>query len=108
MRHFTTLIDANTLSEQLSREDLTLFDCRFDLGNVNWQPEDVLGNEDEVGIVALNCAPEETSGVFGGRRDGNLQARRVGKICLVCLAMPHASSRQVGSVGSVDHAGALP
>ena len=36
MRHFTTLIDANTLSEQLRREDLTLFDCRFDLGNVSW------------------------------------------------------------------------
>ena len=36
MHHFTTLIDANTLSEQLRREDLTLFDCRFDLGNVSW------------------------------------------------------------------------
>jgi len=36
MRHFTTLIDANTLSGQLSREDLTLFDCRFDLGNTQW------------------------------------------------------------------------
>ncbi|HEU5135991.1 MAG TPA: sulfurtransferase [Steroidobacteraceae bacterium] len=36
MRHFTTLIDANTLSEHLSRDDLTLFDCRFDLGNVQW------------------------------------------------------------------------
>ena len=36
MRHFTTLIDANTLSEQLSRDDLTLFDCRFDLGNAQW------------------------------------------------------------------------
>jgi thiosulfate/3-mercaptopyruvate sulfurtransferase len=36
MPHFTTLIDANTLSEQLSREDLTLFDCRFDLANVAW------------------------------------------------------------------------
>ena len=35
MRHFTTLIDANTLSEHLSREDLTIFDCRFDLGNVS-------------------------------------------------------------------------
>ena len=33
MRHFTTLIDANTLFEQLSRDDLTIFDCRFDLGN---------------------------------------------------------------------------
>ncbi|HEV7610136.1 MAG TPA: sulfurtransferase [Steroidobacteraceae bacterium] len=36
MRHFTTLIDANTLSTQLSRDDLVLFDCRFDLGNVQW------------------------------------------------------------------------
>jgi len=36
MRHFTTLVDANTLSEQLSREDLTLLDCRFDLGNSQW------------------------------------------------------------------------
>ena len=36
MRHFTTLIDANTLSEQLIRDDLTLFDCRFDLANVQW------------------------------------------------------------------------
>jgi len=36
MRHFTTLIDANTLSEHLSSDDLTLFDCRFDLGNVSW------------------------------------------------------------------------
>ena len=33
MRHFTTLIDANTLSAQLSRDDLAIFDCRFDLGN---------------------------------------------------------------------------
>jgi thiosulfate/3-mercaptopyruvate sulfurtransferase len=36
MRHFTTLIDANTLSEQLIRDDLTLVDCRFDLGNTQW------------------------------------------------------------------------
>jgi thiosulfate/3-mercaptopyruvate sulfurtransferase len=36
MRHFTTLIDANTLSEHLSRDDLTLFDCRFDLTHVQW------------------------------------------------------------------------
>jgi len=36
MHHFTTLIDSNTLSEHLSRDDLTLFDCRFDLGNVQW------------------------------------------------------------------------
>ena len=36
MRHFTTLVDANTLSEQLTRDDLTLFDCRFDLANVSW------------------------------------------------------------------------
>ena len=36
MRHFTTLIDANTLAEHLSRDNLALFDCRFDLGNVQW------------------------------------------------------------------------
>ena len=36
MRHFTTLIDASTLFEQLSRDDLVVFDCRFDLGNVHW------------------------------------------------------------------------
>ena len=36
MTHFTTLIDANTLSGQLSRDDLTLFDCRFDLANPPW------------------------------------------------------------------------
>ena len=36
MRHFTTLIDANTLFEQLSRDDLTIFDCRFDLSRVQW------------------------------------------------------------------------
>jgi thiosulfate/3-mercaptopyruvate sulfurtransferase len=36
MRHFTTLVDANTLSEQLTRDDLTLLDCRFDLANVSW------------------------------------------------------------------------
>jgi thiosulfate/3-mercaptopyruvate sulfurtransferase len=36
MRHFTTLIDASTLFEQLSRDDLIVFDCRFDLGNVHW------------------------------------------------------------------------
>src|SRR5882672_12072623 len=36
MRHFTTLVDASTLSEQLIRDDLALFDCRFDLGNTQW------------------------------------------------------------------------
>jgi thiosulfate/3-mercaptopyruvate sulfurtransferase len=36
MHHFTTLIDANTLSEHLSRDDLTLIDCRFDLANTQW------------------------------------------------------------------------
>lgn len=36
MPHYTTLIDAATLGAQLGREDLVLFDCRFDLGNVHW------------------------------------------------------------------------
>jgi thiosulfate/3-mercaptopyruvate sulfurtransferase len=36
MPHFTTLIDAATLAEQLERDDLVIFDCRFDLANVHW------------------------------------------------------------------------
>ncbi|MEJ0086611.1 MAG: sulfurtransferase [Pseudomonadota bacterium] len=36
MHHYTTLIDAATLATQLDRNDLVLFDCRFDLGNVHW------------------------------------------------------------------------
>jgi thiosulfate/3-mercaptopyruvate sulfurtransferase len=36
MPHFTTLIDPATLSQQLAREDLVIFDCRFDLANVQW------------------------------------------------------------------------
>jgi thiosulfate/3-mercaptopyruvate sulfurtransferase len=36
MRHFTTLIDANTLFHELSRGDLVIFDCRFDLARVSW------------------------------------------------------------------------
>jgi thiosulfate/3-mercaptopyruvate sulfurtransferase len=36
MRPFTTLIDTATLAEQLAREDLVLFDCRAELGNVHW------------------------------------------------------------------------
>jgi thiosulfate/3-mercaptopyruvate sulfurtransferase len=36
MREFTTLIDAKTLSSQLERADLALFDCRFELGNPSW------------------------------------------------------------------------
>jgi len=36
MRHFTTLIDANTLFEELRRGDLRVFDCRFDLAKVHW------------------------------------------------------------------------
>ncbi|MEO8061750.1 MAG: sulfurtransferase [Pseudomonadota bacterium] len=36
MHHYTTLIEAETLGRQLDRDDLVLFDCRFDLGNVHW------------------------------------------------------------------------
>jgi thiosulfate/3-mercaptopyruvate sulfurtransferase len=36
MQHFTTLIDAATLAQQLGRSDLALFDCRFELGNPSW------------------------------------------------------------------------
>jgi thiosulfate/3-mercaptopyruvate sulfurtransferase len=36
MAPFTTLIDAATLSRQLGRDDLVVFDCRFELGNPQW------------------------------------------------------------------------
>jgi thiosulfate/3-mercaptopyruvate sulfurtransferase len=36
MHEFTTLIDVATLSSQLERPDLVLFDCRFELGNPGW------------------------------------------------------------------------
>jgi thiosulfate/3-mercaptopyruvate sulfurtransferase len=43
MHHYTTLIDAATLAAQLDRTDLVLFDCRFDLGNVNWGESEYAG-----------------------------------------------------------------
>jgi thiosulfate/3-mercaptopyruvate sulfurtransferase len=36
MTQYTTLIDAATLSRELDRSDLLVFDCRFDLGNTSW------------------------------------------------------------------------
>jgi thiosulfate/3-mercaptopyruvate sulfurtransferase len=36
MPHFTTLIDSATLAQQLERDDLVIFDCRFDLANAHW------------------------------------------------------------------------
>jgi thiosulfate/3-mercaptopyruvate sulfurtransferase len=36
MHPFTTLIDAAALASQLERDDLALFDCRFELGNPQW------------------------------------------------------------------------
>ena len=36
MRPFTTLIDAAALASQLERDDLAIFDCRFELGNPAW------------------------------------------------------------------------
>jgi thiosulfate/3-mercaptopyruvate sulfurtransferase len=36
MAHFTTLIDSRALSSQTGRDDFVIFDCRFDLANVQW------------------------------------------------------------------------
>ncbi len=36
MRAYTTLIDATTLASQLERDDVAIFDCRFELGNPGW------------------------------------------------------------------------
>jgi thiosulfate/3-mercaptopyruvate sulfurtransferase len=36
MRPFTTLIDSAALASQLGREDIAIFDCRFDLASPDW------------------------------------------------------------------------
>jgi thiosulfate/3-mercaptopyruvate sulfurtransferase len=36
MRPFTTLIDTAALASQLERDDVAIFDCRFELGNPAW------------------------------------------------------------------------
>jgi thiosulfate/3-mercaptopyruvate sulfurtransferase len=36
MRAYTTLIDATMLASQLERDDVAIFDCRFELGNPGW------------------------------------------------------------------------
>jgi thiosulfate/3-mercaptopyruvate sulfurtransferase len=36
MRPFTTLIDVDSLASRIEREDLAIFDCRFELGNPAW------------------------------------------------------------------------
>ena len=36
MRPFTTLIDTAALASQLERDDIAIFDCRFELGNPGW------------------------------------------------------------------------
>jgi thiosulfate/3-mercaptopyruvate sulfurtransferase len=36
MRPFTTLIDSATLASQLERDDVAVFDCRFELGSPAW------------------------------------------------------------------------
>ena len=36
MHAYTTLIDAATLVSQLGRDDVAIFDCRFELGDQGW------------------------------------------------------------------------
>src|SRR5262245_5037893 len=42
MNPFTTLIDAGTLASQLARDDVVLFDCRFELGKRYWGESEYL------------------------------------------------------------------
>jgi thiosulfate/3-mercaptopyruvate sulfurtransferase len=43
MPAFTTLIDAATLATQLGRDDVAIFDCRFDLANTSWGENEYAG-----------------------------------------------------------------
>jgi len=84
MRHFTTLIDANTLFEQLSRNDLAIFDCRFDLARVSWG-EAEFRSAHLPGAHYLHLDRDLSSSITGesGRHplpDPNKFARRLGEL----------------------------
>ena len=50
--------------------------------------EDVLGNQNEGGVIAMDCAPKKPGGVLRGARNGDSESRNVGKRCFVTLAVP--------------------
>ena len=84
MRHFTTLIDANTLFGELSRGDLVIFDCRFDLARVSWGEAEFLSAH-LPGAFYLHLDRDLPSPITGesGRHplpDPNQFARRLGEL----------------------------
>jgi len=84
MRHFTTLIDANTLFGELSRGDLVIFDCRFDLARVSWGEAEFLSAH-LPGAFYLHLDRDLSSPITGesGRHplpDPNQFARRLGEL----------------------------
>ena len=84
MRHFTTLIDANTLFGELSRGDLVIFDCRFDLARVSWGEAEFMSAH-LPGAFYLHLDRDLSSSITGesGRHplpDPNQFARRLGEL----------------------------
>ena len=84
MRHFTTLIDANTLFGELSRGDLVIFDCRFDLARVSWGEAEFMSAH-LPGASYLHLDRDLSSSITGesGRHplpDPNQFARRLGEL----------------------------
>ena len=84
MRHFTTLIDANTLFNQLSRTDLAIFDCRFDLARVSWGEAEYSAAH-LPGAIYLHLDRDLSSPITAGSGrhplpDPNHLARRLGEL----------------------------
>ena len=84
MRHFTTLIDANTLFGEFSRGDLVIFDCRFDLARVSWGEAEFMSAH-LPGAFYLHLDRDLSSSITGesGRHplpDPNQFARRLGEL----------------------------
>ena len=86
MNHFTTLIDATTLASQLGRENLVLFDCRFELGNPQWG-EAQYANAHLPGAQYLHLDRDLSSPVTAG------SGRHP-------LPDPHAFARRVSELGA--------
>src|SRR4051794_20138674 len=86
MREFTTLIDAAILSSQLERDELALFDCRFELGNPAWGE--------------AQYAQSHLPGAQYLHLDRDLSSEITATSGRHPLPEPHAFARRVGELGA--------
>jgi thiosulfate/3-mercaptopyruvate sulfurtransferase len=84
MHAFTTLIDAGSLAAHLGRDDLALFDCRFELGKPQWG-ESEYARSHIPGAQYLHLDRDLSSAITAesGRHplpDPHVFARRIGEL----------------------------